>query len=141
LDRETVLPRKRYADTLEIIAERGSDAFYTGRIAETMIDTLQRANGTMTLEDLRNYTDAIRTPAQIEYRGYKVTSCSAPSSGEVALAALKTVEGYSDFFAPSNVQFSTHRLDEAIRFTYGQRSVLGDPLSVFGVDDFQRAML
>ena len=47
----------------------------------------------MTLEDLKNYTVAIRRPAQITYRGYKLTSCSAPSSGEVVLAAMKTAWG------------------------------------------------
>ncbi len=136
-----VITRKRYADTLERIANRGPDALYTGPIAETIINALRRANGTMTLGDLQNYTVAIRKPAQIEYRGYKLTSCSAPSSGEVALASLKTVEGYSDFFYPNNINLSTHRLDEAIRFAYGQRADLGDPLFVPGLDRFQDEML
>jgi gamma-glutamyltranspeptidase / glutathione hydrolase len=136
-----LITRKRYADTLETIADRGPDAFYTGPIAETIINALQRANGTMTLDDLRNYTVAIRKPAQIAYRGYKLTSCSAPSSGEVALATLKTVQGYSDFFYPDNINLSTHRLDEAIRFAYGQRANLGDPLFVPGLDRFQQEML
>jgi gamma-glutamyltranspeptidase / glutathione hydrolase len=136
-----VITRKRYADTLEEIAKKGAEAFYTGYIAETMIKALQRANGTMTLGDLHNYTVAIRRPAQIEYRGYKVTSCSAPSSGVVALAALNTVDGYSDFFDPDNINISTHRLDEAIRFAYGQRANLGDPLFVPELDQYQEDML
>ncbi|KAJ5469165.1 hypothetical protein N7475_006917 [Penicillium sp. IBT 31633x] len=36
---ETVT-RKRYADTLEAIAEQGPDAFYAGPIAEIMIDAI-----------------------------------------------------------------------------------------------------
>lgn len=78
-----LVTRKRYANTLETIANRGPEGFYSGPIAETMINALRSANGTMALEDLRNYTVAIREPAQIEYRGYKVTSCSAPSSGRL----------------------------------------------------------
>jgi gamma-glutamyltranspeptidase / glutathione hydrolase len=135
------ITRKRYADTLEKIAKEGAKAFYTGYIAQTMIHALQRANGTMTLRDLQDYKVAIRKPAQIKYRGYKVTSCSAPSSGVVALATLKTVDGYSDFFDPDNINPSTHRLDEAIRFAYGQRSNLGDPLFVPGLDRYQEGML
>ena len=114
------ITRKRYADTLETISKHGADAFYTGPIANATIQALQAANGTMTLEDLKNYTVAIRKPAQITYRDYKLTACSAPSSGEVALSVMKTVEGYGDFGEASALNISTHRLDEAIRFAYGE---------------------
>ncbi|RHZ63821.1 hypothetical protein CDV55_106220 [Aspergillus turcosus] len=136
-----IMTRKRYADTLETIANKGPDAFYSGPIAETMINALQAANGTMTLEDLRNYTVAIRNVSQIEYRGYQVTSTSAPSSGTVAMSILKILSTYDDFFTPDNVNLSTHRLDEAMRFGYGERTNLGDPLFVPGLDEYQENML
>ena len=113
------ITRKRYADTLETIAKDGADAFYTGSIANATIEALQASNGTMTLEDLKNYRVAIRRPAQINYRDFKLTACSAPSSGTVALSVMKTVEGYEDFGEASALNISTHRLDEAIRFGYG----------------------
>lgn len=116
------ITRKRYANTLETIATYGADAFYTGAVANATITALQKANGTMTLGDLKNYTVAIRKPAQIDYRGYKLTSCSAPSSGVVALSVLKIVEGYEDFGDPAMLNLSTHRLDEAMRFGYGMVS-------------------
>ncbi|KAL2408003.1 Glutathione hydrolase proenzyme [Exophiala dermatitidis] len=135
------ITRKRYADTLEAIAERGPDAFYEGPIAEATIAALQAQNGTMTLEDLKNYTVAIRPPANITYRGYRLFSCSAPSSGEVALSTLKILEGYSDFFADGQTNLSTHRLDEAIRFAYGERTNLGDPSFVANLSEYQAEML
>ena len=116
------ITRKRYADTLETIAVHGPDAFYTGAIANATIQALKAANGTMTLEDLKNYSVAIRNPSQISYRDYKITSGSAPSSGTVALSVMKTIEGYSDFGVPADINFTTHRLDEAIRFAYGEVS-------------------
>lgn len=115
-----MITRKRYADTLETIAQKGANAFYTGAIANATINALRAANGTMTLTDLANYTVAIRPPAEINYRGYKLKSCSAPASGVVALSVMKTVEGYQDFGEASTVNLSTHRLDEAIRFGYGE---------------------
>ena len=118
------MTRKRYADTLETIARKGGDAFYTGAIANTTIKALRAANGTMTLEDLANYTVAIRPPAEIQYRGYKLRSCSAPASGTVALSVLKTVEGYQGFGDASMINITTHRLDEAIRFGYGEARIL-----------------
>lgn len=135
------ITRKRYADTLETIANHGPDAFYTGPIAKATIAALTKANGTMTLEDLKNYTVAIRKPSVINYRGYKLTATSAPSGGVVALSALNIVNGYEDFGYPAAVNLTTHRLDEAMRFAYGQRSELGDPLFVEGLDAFQQSML
>ncbi|KAJ5204294.1 Gamma-glutamyltranspeptidase [Penicillium cinerascens] len=137
-----IMTRRRLADTLETIAERGPDAFYNGPMAEAMINALQAANGTMVLEDLSNYTVAIREPAQIEYRGYTVTSTTAPSSGIVALSILKVLDTYKDFFSSEkDVNLSTHRMDEAMRFGYGQRAELGDPRFVKGVDEYQKDML
>jgi gamma-glutamyltranspeptidase/glutathione hydrolase len=135
------ITRKRYADTLETIALEGPDAFYTGPMAEATIRALQARNGTMTLEDLANYTVAIRQPSTITYRDYKLTACSAPSGGEVALSILKTMEGYTSVGDPSNINLTTHRLDESMKFGYGMRAELGDPLFLDGIDAYQTAMV
>ncbi|PYH72032.1 uncharacterized protein BO88DRAFT_333521, partial [Aspergillus vadensis CBS 113365] len=135
------ITRKRYAATLETIAKEGPDAFYSGSIAKTMIDAVQKANGTMTLEDLANYTVAIRNISEIDYRGYRITSTPAPSSGIVALNVLKVLGTYDDLFRPDNLNLSTHRLDEAIRFGYGLRTNLGDPFFLDGMDTYQEMML
>ncbi|KAK3168404.1 hypothetical protein OEA41_004851 [Lepraria neglecta] len=135
------ITRKRYADTLETIAKHGPDAFYTGPIANATIQALQGAGGTMTLEDLKNYTVAIRKPAQVDYRGFKLTACSAPSSGTVAMSVMKAVEDYSGFGQAAVINLTTHRLDEAIRFAYGERANLGDPSFVEGLDVYQDEML
>lgn len=135
------ITRKRYANTLETIAEEGPDSFYTGPIAETMIAALQQQNGTMTLDDLQDYKVAIRPTSNITYRDYRVFSCSAPSSGTVALSVLNTLQGYSDLFADGKTNLSTHRLDEAIRFGYGERTNLGDPSFVANISEYETLML
>jgi len=114
-----VMTRNRYANTLATIARCGPEAFYTGLIANATITTLRSSGGIMTLRDLRNYTAIIRKPIAINYHGFKVFSTSAPSSGPVVLGVLKTVEGYSmgDLNA---LNLTTHLLDEAIRFGYGE---------------------
>ncbi|KAK4560915.1 hypothetical protein LTR86_004870 [Recurvomyces mirabilis] len=135
------ITRRRYADTLESIAKRGPDAFYTGPIAEATIDTINSTGGIMTLADLKNYTVAIRPPSAISYRDYKITSGSAPSSGTVLASVMKIIEGYTTIGEASTVDESTHLFDEAIRFAYGQRSELGDPSFVKGMDAYQADML
>ncbi|KAF2097654.1 gamma-glutamyltransferase [Rhizodiscina lignyota] len=137
-----VITRKRYADTLETIANEGPDAFYTGAIAETTIAALKTQNGTMTLKDLANYTVALREPYNISYHDdYVIHGGSTPSSGAIVLAALNTVSGYSDFFTTDSVNLSTHRLDEAIRFAYGARTDLGDPSFVANISRYEQELL
>lgn len=153
------ITRKRYADTLELIADQGPSAFYDGPIAEATIRALQADDGIMTLNDLRDYKVSIRNATHVNYRGHQVTSITAPSSGIVALKVLKILETYGDFFAPGNTNLSTHRMDEAIRFGYGEvfslsalrmdqemltvskRTKLGDPDFVDGLAEYQQSML
>jgi gamma-glutamyltranspeptidase/glutathione hydrolase len=106
-----------------------------------MIDTLQAANGTMTMEDLKNYTVAIRDPVEIDYRGYKLKSISAPASGGVVLAVMKTLEGYDTMGDEAYLNLSTHHFDEATRFGYGFRASMGDPLFVKGMDEYQAEII
>ncbi|KAJ5413272.1 nucleophile aminohydrolase [Penicillium sp. CMV-2018d] len=136
-----IMTRKRYASTLESIALNGPDSFYSGHIGQEIIATLQAANGIMTSEDLANYTVAIRNTSQIDYRGYHITSTEAPSSGIVVLNILKVLSTYDRLFTPDNVNLTTHRLDEAIKFAYGLRTKLGDPNFVDGMDEYQNFML
>lgn len=114
-----VMTRKRYANLLEVIAEQGPDSFYKGGIARTIIAALKAAGGIMTLDDLANYAVVSRKHSSITYRNYKVTSCSTPSGGTIAMNILKTVEGYKDFGWKGSLKQSTHRFDEAMRFGYG----------------------
>ncbi|QDS72722.1 hypothetical protein FKW77_003691 [Venturia effusa] len=119
--------RERYADTLEKIADYGADAFYNGQLAEDLVKAVNANNGSMTVEDLKNYKVQLRKPASIHYRGYKLTSNSAPASGVVSLAVMNIVDGYEDFGWNEKLNLSTHRLDEAVRWAYGMRMNLGDP--------------
>ena len=114
------MTRARYADTLEAIAEYGADAFYKGPVAEATVRTLRGVNGTMTLEDLALYKVKVRKPVEIEYRDFKIVACGAPAGGSVVLSTMKTVEGYRDLGEKAMTNLSTHRLDEATRFAYGE---------------------
>ena len=134
------MTRKRYADTLETIACHGVNAFYSGPIANATIQALKNAGGTMTLQDLKNYTVVIREPLKINYRGYTLHSVPVPGSGVVVLSALKTIEGY-DKVTPANYNLTVHRLDEALRFGYGARADMGDPDFIAGILGFEQGLL
>jgi gamma-glutamyltranspeptidase/glutathione hydrolase len=104
------------------------------------VAAVQAANGTMTLADLKNYQVSIREPISITYRGYIIHSTGVPSGGSVALSILKIIEGYN-ISSPSLLNLSTHRLDEAMRFSYGARAELGDPGFFNYMNQFEAQML
>ncbi|KAK1991084.1 gamma-glutamyltransferase 1 [Colletotrichum falcatum] len=135
------MTRKRLGDTLEAVARGGADAFYTGAIANATVAAVRAAGGILTLEDLANYTVAVREPSRLSYRGYRLTACGAPSGGVVALSALNIVGGYEGFGDPAARNATVHRLDEAMRFAYGQRAKLGDPSFVDGMAAYTAGML
>jgi gamma-glutamyltranspeptidase/glutathione hydrolase len=94
----------------------------------------------MTMEDMKSYDISIRRPLSISYRGYKLFSTGAPSGGSVALSILKIIEGY-DMSDPALLNLSTHRVDEAMRFSYGAHTELGDPDFFDYMIDFETEML
>ncbi|KAG7223987.1 hypothetical protein INR49_015244 [Caranx melampygus] len=50
-----ILKFPKLAETMETIAKQGADAFYTGKIGHDLIQDIQAAGGTLTMEDLRSY--------------------------------------------------------------------------------------
>lgn len=108
------MTRKRYADTLLEVADKGADVFYEGDIAEEMIDIIQASNGSMTLQDLAEYKALFREPLKITYKdNYHLYTSGVPSSGAVLLNTLKIIEGYDD---DADANTTIHRFNEAMRF-------------------------
>ena len=46
------IKRERYGKTLEILAEKGADAFYEGDMAQKMVRTIHKAGGVLQLDDV-----------------------------------------------------------------------------------------
>ncbi|WVQ97324.1 gamma-glutamyltransferase [Kwoniella sp. CBS 9459] len=131
--------RPEYADTLRKIAEEGADAFYSGEIAEGVVKVVKDRGGLMSLDDLRNYEVKWRKPLSAQYRGYTLWAPPAPASGAIWLSAM----GMLSRFEPEGKGSITdlHRLTEALRLAYGQRTALGDPDFVPGLDEEQASWL
>ncbi|KAG5980240.1 hypothetical protein E4U55_004241 [Claviceps digitariae] len=134
------MTRKRYADTLEKIANHGPDVFYTGDLAAAMVKHIQHHNGTLTTSDFASYKVLTRPVKNITYHGINLHTIGAPASGSIALTILKTLEQYGRPSDPSDA-LTTHRLTEAMRFGYGARASLGDPAFVDGVDALEARLL
>lgn len=117
------------ARTLELIAQRGPDAFYKGPIADLIVAEMERSGGLITKEDLAAYEPREREPIVGTYRGHQIVAPPPPSSGGIALVQLLNIlEAYPLRDYGHNSSRSIHLVAEAARRVYADRSKwLGDP--------------
>jgi gamma-glutamyltranspeptidase/glutathione hydrolase len=82
------LIQSRYADTLERLAEEGSNYFYHGEFARKYAEAVQRAGGYVTVEDMEAWRPIIGEPVRSTYRGYELLAAPAPDYGGQALVEI-----------------------------------------------------
>ncbi|CCG95736.1 gamma-glutamyltransferase 1 [Marinobacter nauticus] len=123
-----VFRQPELADTLQRIAEQGIKGFYEGETARLIVAEMQRGEGLITLEDLRNYEPAVRQPVHGTYRGFDIYSMSPPSSGGTHIVQiLNILEDYPIGDWGHNSANTIHHMAEAMKLAYADRSeYLGD---------------
>ncbi|KAF9207447.1 hypothetical protein BGZ49_000400 [Haplosporangium sp. Z 27] len=121
------IQRKSLADTLETIGKEGVDAFYTGPIAQSMVDHIKANGGILDMNDMKSYKPLIKKPMIGYYQGRKIYTSPAPTSGPVLISILNILERYDLGRFKANANVEAHRLVEAMKFGYAQRTELGDP--------------
>lgn len=122
------LVQKDLANSLELIANNGAEAFYKGEIARRIHDEMENELGLVTMDDLAAYQAKLREPVMGSYRGYSIASMPPPSSGGVHLIQiLNLLEPFPLGFLGQNSADSIHLMAEAMKLAYADRSKhLGD---------------
>ena len=132
--------RLRLGETLEALAlagDEGDDLFYRGEIAQGLVQDLEEQGGRLTLEDLASY-QALWTPALSvplsrpglnQTEGLTLHSFPPPGSGAVLAAVLNIMQHFPKEEEVGEVLWH-HRLVEAFKWAYAERSKLGDPEDV-----------
>jgi gamma-glutamyltranspeptidase/glutathione hydrolase len=117
------------AEALKAIAKDGAPVFYQGWIGQAIVETVKKAGGVMTVDDLKNYRAVWREPLIGSYRGHTVITMPPPSSGGVALLEmLNVLEGYKLDEFKHNSAFYLHLLTETMKHAFADRAAhLGDP--------------
>jgi gamma-glutamyltranspeptidase / glutathione hydrolase len=119
-----------YAGALRLIAAGGSKAFYTGEIAQAIVDKVQHAPvnpGGMTMGDLAGFKALERPPVCGDYRVWHLCSMGPPSSGGIAIVQIL---GMLQRFPSSELQPNT--LSEAHLFTQASRLAYADRAKYLG---------
>jgi len=82
------------ANTLQQIADGGRDAFYKGRIADTIDAYFREQKGFLRKEDLAAHQGEWVDPVSTNYRGVDVWELPPNGQGIAALQILNILEGY-----------------------------------------------
>lgn len=124
-----LLVQSDLADSLQLIADEGPDAFYRGAIAEKIVTEMKRGGGLIDMEALAAYKPAVREPLRGHYRGYDIVTMPPPSSGGVhVLQMLNVLSHFPVATMGAGSADATHLLTEVMRLAYADRSKhLGDP--------------
>ncbi|MGW4632991.1 gamma-glutamyltransferase [Nocardia sp. NPDC004415] len=139
----TVLTNPALAKTLGAVATDGAGAFYTGAIAQAIVESAGSTAGgrtpsLLTTTDLANYEAKKRTALCTGYRAYELCGMPAPSSGGTTVAATLGILANFDLAAlrPADIDAdggvpdarAVHLISEAERLAYADRNkYVADP--------------
>jgi gamma-glutamyltranspeptidase / glutathione hydrolase len=82
------LIQKDLAKTLARIKKANQKGFYEGETARLIVAEMQRGNGIISFEDLRQYNAKERKPSAFNYKGHTLITMPLPSSGGVLLPMM-----------------------------------------------------
>ncbi|MDQ0925896.1 gamma-glutamyltranspeptidase/glutathione hydrolase [Pseudarthrobacter sp. W1I19] len=139
----SVLKNRDLADTYRLLANKGTDAFYTGPLAEDIVEAVQNPPksaktelpvpaGSMTTKDLAKYRALEQKPTHVNYRGYDVYGMAPSSSGGTTVGeALNILETFDLPALKDDKAKVLHHYLEASALAFADRAkYLGDPAFV-----------
>ncbi len=116
------------ARTLEALARSGPKAFYEGKVARAIEETMKAKGGLVTMADLAAYKTRWRAPLESSYRGHRLLTMPPPSAGGIAIIQVLGALEQLPNGLPSREVDVVHRYIEAVRRAYvGRAKYLGDP--------------
>ena len=120
-----LLQNPAYAETLTALATNGADAFYSGAIAEDIVETVQGTEGNpglLALEDLAAYRVIERDPVCVAYHDYDVCGMGPPSSGALTVGQILGLTADKDLasLGPDNPE-SWRLIGDASRLAFADR--------------------
>ena len=125
------LRNPKMAATLKLLAKKGPDAFYKGKIATQIVDAVTKAPmnpSDMTLSDLAQYRAKEQAAVCAPYRVYVVCGMAPPSSGATTvLQILGTLQRFDIGKMGKDDPKSWFLLGQAMQLAYSDREkYLGD---------------
>jgi len=121
---------KPLAQTMRKIAERGSDYFYKGELADEIAAAFTADGGFVTAKDLAAVPDKVQwvEPISITYKGYTVYNHPPPGMGIQQLQTLKIMEGFDiQSMGHNSSEYLAHLLETIYLCRLDTDKYIGDP--------------
>lgn len=115
-----VFVNQELAAVLDSIAQNGASAFYTGRVASSIVAAVSRYGGVLSLEDLESHKTTFTVPLHTNYGGWTIFEPGAPTHGAVALLALNILVCVETELKRADATLDTHLTIDALRLAYGE---------------------
>jgi gamma-glutamyltranspeptidase / glutathione hydrolase len=113
---------------LRLLAAGGREVVYKGEIAKAILATSRELGGTMTAEDLEEFSSEWVEPVSVTYRGWKVYELPPNVQGMAALEMLNIMEQFSPAKAGPLSAEELHKRIEAMKLAYADLAKYnGDP--------------
>jgi gamma-glutamyltranspeptidase / glutathione hydrolase len=114
---------------LREIARHGKDGFYRGRVAESIVSTMQALGGVLDLEDLSNCSAVIADAICSRYRSNMIYQVPPPTQGATVLLALNILEEFDlRSIGPHSSASHLHVIADALRIAYSDAAAcIADP--------------
>jgi gamma-glutamyltranspeptidase/glutathione hydrolase len=106
------------AKALRLLAAGGPQAFYTDEIGKAILATSRQLGGTMTAQDLQDFSAEWVEPISTTYRGWKVYELPPNGQGMAALEMLNILEQFTPAKAGPLSAEELHKRIEAMKLAY-----------------------
>jgi gamma-glutamyltranspeptidase / glutathione hydrolase len=110
------------ANSLELIAKNGRDAFYKGPIARAIIADMKARTGLLDERDFSTHTADWVDTISTNYRGYDVHEMPPSTQGFVTLEMLNILEGFNIKAMGHNSADYLHVVTEAKKIAFADRA-------------------
>lgn len=126
-----ILKNAEFAQTVQALANEGSQPFYHGKYAQNIVQVVNDSDnkGTLAMADFGAYQVIERSPVCADYRQYQVCGMDAPSSGGIALGQIVGVlNQFLPNQLPVNQDHTLRVLGDASRLAFADREqYVADP--------------
>ncbi len=110
------------AESYQLIADGGRDAFYNGEIAHAIVTFSESNGGYFSLKDFADHESEWVEPVSTNYRGYEIWELPPNGQGIAALAMLNLLEPYNIKEMGHNSAEYLHLFVEAKKLAFADRA-------------------